>query len=85
MTHRILQQQKNGEMMDIDPYESDDEVKEWDTSNIQYPKEFIEFMFELPCGDPEFPEPCPEMSGASIKQRLIELAEKHGLSAPCSF
>jgi hypothetical protein len=82
MTHRILQQQKKGNLLDIDPYQSDDEVKDWDKSNIQYPPEFIDFMFSLPCGDPEFPEQCPQMSGSEIKKKLIALAEQHNVPIP---
>lgn len=85
MTHRILQQQKQGELLDIDPYQSDEEVREWDTNNIEYPREIIEFMFSLPCSDPEFPVQCPEMSGANVKKRLVELAETHGVPKPCSL
>ena len=78
--YRIHNNHKKGEELSKESDASDTNVKEWDFCNIQYPKEFLEWMSSLPLTDPEFPENCPEMSGHKIKQSLKQLAKKHKIT-----
>lgn len=78
--YRIHNNHKKGEELSKESDASDTNVKEWDFCNIQYPKEFIEWMQSLPISDPEFPEDCPDLSGHKIKQSLKQLAKRNAIT-----
>ena len=76
---KIKKMKQKGQCLDLDPYESDDDLREYDEDNVQYPKEFLEWMFDLPIDDPAYPKDNQRLSGKNIKQELIELANKNGI------
>ena len=78
-TKRILKQQQKGQCLEIDPYASDSETKEYDEVNIKFTPDIIEFIYSLELSDPSEPTQAPHMSGASIKQRIIEFAKKKNI------
>ena len=75
---RLKKQQKEKNGSDLD--ESDSEIEQYDQDNPKYPPKIIKFIESLPLYNPEEPKQWPQMSGNTMKERILNFAKEQGIA-----